>query len=173
MKISKATQWILTIGILAVLLVGAGVAYSRQKAEQSRISADTARAQQDFIKYTEQKRDLETRHSQIESYLVSVQDEFRQYTESIEIEETIFEAADDADVTIASLTCPLPKDEEVNGINYKAFSFTNIKAEGEVVDLLRFSRKVSERFAAATIERETISVGGTSTLNLSIKVYFL
>jgi len=179
MKISKTTQWILTIGIFAVLLVAAGVVYGRQMGEQNQLSLDIAQAQRDFPKYSEQKKDLEMRLSQAESRLVSVQNESRQYTESIEINEALFEAADEANVTITRLSSSPPADEEVNGFTYRVFSLS-ITAEGEVVDLIRFSMKLSERFSAATIESVKIDVPeageeGTSegkpTITLQVKVY--
>lgn len=180
MKISKTTRWILTIGIFVILLVSAGVIYSRQEAEQNQLSLDIAQAQQDFPKYSEEKKDLEMRLSQANSRLVSVQNEFRQYTESIEINEALFEAADEANVTITRLSSSPPADEELNGFTYRVFSLS-ITAEGEVLpELLIFNRQLSQRFSAATIESVKINVPeageeGTSegkpTITLQVKVY--
>ncbi|MDH5364062.1 MAG: hypothetical protein OEW82_02690 [Dehalococcoidia bacterium] len=171
MKISKPARWILTIGILAILLVGLGVNYARQIAEQSRLSADIAQAQQDFIKYAGQKEDLEARLSEANSRIASVQNEFRQYTESIEINETLLQAADDANVTITRLSSSLPEKEELNSIAYQVFSLS-ITAEGEVVDLLRFMRKLSDRFPSSSTNSVGITVSeGKSSLSLGIKIY--
>jgi hypothetical protein len=49
MKISKASQWILLVGIFAILLVTAAVAYGRQKEMQSELNADIAQAQQNLV----------------------------------------------------------------------------------------------------------------------------
>jgi len=174
MKISKPARWILTIGILAILLVGLGVNYARQIAEQSRLSADIAQAQQDFIKYAGQKEDLEARLSEANSRIASVQNEFRQYTESIEINETLLQAAEDADVTITRLSSSLPEKEELNSIAYQVFSLS-ITAEGEVgdpVDLLRFMQKLSDRFPSSSISSVGITVSeGKSSLSLGMKIY--
>ena len=171
MKISKPVRWILTIGILAILLVGLGVNYARQIAEQSRLSADIAQAQQDFIKYAGQKEDLEARLSEANSRIASVQNEFRQYTESIEINETLFGAAEDANVTITRLSSSLPEKEELNSIAYQVFSLS-ITAEGEVVDLLRFMQKLSDRFPSSSTNSVGITVSeGKSSLSLGIKIY--
>ena len=187
MKISKTIQWILTIGILAILLVSLGVMYSRQKAEQSELMTNIAQAQQDFIKHTTQKKDLEARRSEANSRVTSVQDEFRKPTQSIEINRTLFEAAEDAGVTITSLSSSLPAEEksggekeDLKGITFQVFSLS-IAAEGEVVPaLLNFSMKLSERFPAATIESVSITIPeveeeGESeekpTINLGLKIY--
>jgi hypothetical protein len=175
MKIGKATRWILVIGIFAILLITAGVAYSRQQTEQTRLSISIAQTQQALAKsagkYTAQKKDLEARLSQAKSQIAAVKQEFRKPTESIEIDQALFGIADDANVTITSLTTSIPKDEELNGITYKVFSSVSITAEGEVVALLTFSKKVSNEFPAATIESASIKVGGTNTLSLRLKIY--
>ena len=173
MKLSKPTQWILLIGIFAILVIAAGVAWGHQMTEQSQLSSDIAQAQQDFTKYTAQKKDLETKLSRAQSDLASVQNEFRQYTESVEINEALFEAADDASVTITRLSSSIPADEQLNGITYSAFSLS-IAAKGEFVELLNFTDKVSEIFSASTIGPVSISVsggGGNATIGLQVKVY--
>lgn len=171
MKISKTARWILTIGILAILLVGLGVNYARQIVEQSRLSADIAQAQQDFIKYTGQKKDLEARLSEANSRIASVQNQFRQYTESIEINETLFQAAEDANVTINKLACALPEKEELNSIAYQVFTLS-ITAEGEVVALLNFVEKLSDRFPSSSINSIKITVSEEKgSLSLSMKIY--
>jgi len=182
MKISKATRWILTIGILVILLVGLGVNYARQKSEQSQLNANIAQAQQDFIKYTRehsaqeytaQKEDLEARINQANSRIAGAQSELRQYTESIEINKTLFEAADEANVTIITLTSSPPEENELNGITYQTFTLS-INAEGEVVALLNFLDKVSQRFYSSqinSVEIDVAEVQGESTIVLELKVY--
>ena len=176
MKLSKTTQWIITIGILAILLVGAGVVYGRQKLGQGQLMAMVAKAQQDFATYTEKKKEMEARLSQANYRIASVQSEFRQYTESIEINEALFEAADDAGVTITTLGSPMPENEELKGITYRAFS-VSITAEGDVVPaLLNFSDKLSQTFSAANIESVGINVPKTeeeskATISLRLRIY--
>lgn len=185
MKISKTARWILTIGILAILLGGLGVNYARQMAEQSRLTTDTAQAHQDFIKYTAQytaqKEDLEPRLNKANSSIAALQDEFESPTKSIEINTTLFEAAEDANVTITKLTSAIPVEEELNGITYHVFTLS-IAAEGEVVALLNFSNKISERFSTAAIESVKITVPEVEveeegeieekpTINLRLKIY--
>jgi len=184
-RLGKTTRWVLTIGILAILLISAGVVYSRQKAEQSELSASIAQAQWELIKYelppADGKEQLERRLAEADSSITGLQNEFRQYTESIEINEALFEAAADANVTITELTSSLPEEEELNGAIYQVFSI-EVTAEGEVVALLNFSDKVSQRFSTSDIQAVGIEVPQEeeegeekepekASMTLSLKVY--
>ena len=195
MKISKATRWILVIGIFAILLVTAGVYYGRQKVEHIGLRAAIAQTTQDYIKYTAEKKDLETRKRDVSYRINSSQDEFRKYTESIEIDERIVEAARDADVKITMLRTSLPEDELVineetsdgkkkdsDGITLQVFTITTASARGEVVNLIRFSQKVSDSFSAAIIESIRVEVTeefyeGESDeepeITLRLKIYYV
>jgi len=166
MKISKTARWILTIGILVILLGGLGLNYARQKTEQGELNASIAQAQQDFIKYTRehpeqqytaQKEDLQTRLNQANSRIAALQGEFESPTESIEINDALFEAADEANVTITKLTSSSPKEEDIKGITYHAFTLS-ITAKGEVVALLNLVDKVSQRFSTSEISSVKIDV---------------
>ncbi len=194
MKISKATRWILTIGIVAILLVGLGVIYSRHKVEQSELAANIAQARQDFTKYTTQKKDLEASLSKAKSRIATAEGKFHKSIESIEITTVLFEAADDANVTITELTSSLPEEEVIRteevkgsskeeGVTFRVFSI-KVTAEGEVVALLNFSRKVSENFDDYSIESVEIEVPqveeegegggeepGKPSITLSFKIY--
>lgn len=196
----------LTIGILAILLIGLGVNYGRQMTEQSRLRADIAQGQLDFdearqgftedtARYTARKEDLETRLNQANSTITSIQSELRQCTESIEISEALFQAARDANVTIIELRSSLPQEEKQSLseeekpagpeeaptiITYRVVSI-DVTAEGEVVALLNFSRKLSETFSTATIESVQIDVAKRkgeeeeteqkSTMHLRLRIY--
>ncbi len=185
MKIGRPARWILTIGILAILLGGLSVNYGRQIAEQRRLNADTVQAQLDFRKYDKyaaayaaEREELETRLSQANSRITSPQSKFRQYTESIEIDEALFQAAEEANVTITRLSSSLPEDEELNGITYRIFTLS-IAAEGELVALLNFGNKVSAGVSTATIESVKINVpeveegesAEKASITLGLKIY--
>ena len=174
MKLSKTAQWILAIGILAVLLVTAGVMYGRQMAERSDLNSDIARANQDFITFTAARADLETRLSQAESQLSNRQSEFHKSTQSIEITEGLFETAEEAYVTLTDITCSVPKGQTVNGILCQVFSLS-LTVEGDnMAQLLNFTTKLAKRFPDATIESPMISISEErSTLDLQLKVYAL
>jgi len=174
MKLSKTAQWILAIGILAVLLVSAGVVYARQAVERSQLNSDVARANQDFVRYTAAKGDLQTRLSQAESQLSSLQSEFHESTQSIEIDEGLFETADDANVSLTDISCSVPSRQTVNGIACQVFSLS-LTVEGDnMAQLLGFTTKLGDRFPDATIESPRISISEErSTLNLKLTVYVL
>jgi hypothetical protein len=174
LKISKATQWILTIGIFAILLISASVAYGRQQAEQSELGSAIAQANQDLIKYSAQKKDLETKRREANSRIASAQTEFRQYTKSIEVNEALFEVAEDAGVTITRLVFSVPAEENLSGIAYRVFS-PIVTAEGEVLpQLLLFSKKISESFSTVVIESVEIEGGDGEKkpqIVLELKIY--
>ena len=174
MKLSKTAQWILVIGILAVLLVSAGVFYAREMAERSQLHSNIAQANQDFIQFTDQRRGLQTRLSQAQSRLSSLQSEFYESTESIEIDEGLFETADEAHVTLADISCSVPKRQKVNGVDYQVFSLS-LTVEGDnLAQLLNFTTKLGKRFPDATMESPTISISAEkSTLNFQFRVYAL
>ena len=186
-RISRTTRWLLTVGILAILLITAYVMYDRQQKEQDQLKDNIAQAQLQLAAYKPQdptqKEELEARLEKANSRLpgiAALQDEFRDYTESIEINETLFEAAEDANVTITGITCSLPGGEEVRGFTFRVFSLS-VTAEGEVPpQLINFSIKVSEAFSTASIgsvgmsihrPAEDGSITGKSTMDLNLMVY--
>lgn len=171
-KISKATRWILTVGILAILLIGVGVVYGHQMAEHRQLKSDIAKSQQELTLYTKEKGSLETRLNQARSQLSSYQANFHEPTESVEINEALFDTADGTNVQITSLSSSAPASEKVNGVNYKVFSLS-LTVEGDnLPELLVFTNKLSEVFPDSSISSVSISVSGvTSTMSLSMKVY--
>ena len=181
MKIGRTARWILTIGILAILLGGLGVNYARQMAEQNELNANIDQARQVVAQYKDtyaaEREELETRLNQANSRITSPQSKFRQYTESTEINQALFQAAEEANVNITKLTSSLPEDEELNGITYRIFTLS-IAAEGELVALLNFGNKVSAGFSAATIESVKINVPEVEeeseekpSITLGLKIY--
>ena len=174
MKLSKTAQWILIIGVLAVLLVTAGVMYGRQTAARSQLNSDIAQANQDFFTYTAARANLETSRVQAQSQLFTLESEFYESTQSIEIEEALFDVADDANVSITSIGCSMPGGQTVNGITFQVFSLS-LTVEGDnMPELLNFTTKLGKRFPDATIESPSISISEEeSTLNFGFRVYTL
>jgi TolA-binding protein len=174
MKLSKTAQWILAIGILAVLLVTAAVVYARQTVERSQLDSDIAQANQDFVKYTAVKGELQTRLSQAESRLSSLQSEFYESTQSIEIDEGLFETAEDANVRLTDISCSVPSRQTVNGIACQTFSLSLTVEGANMAELLNFTTKLGNRFPDATIESPRISISEeVSTLTFGLTVYAL
>jgi len=174
LKIGKTTRWILLIGIFAILLISASVAYGRQQTEQNQLTSSIAQANQDFTKYSAQKKDLENKRREANSRIATAQSQFHQYTEAIEIDEALFEIADDAGVTINALILSLPVKEEMGGVNYRVFSPV-VTAEGEVLpELLIFSKKISESFSTVSVESVKIEIGEgdeKSRIIINLKIY--
>ncbi len=178
LKLSKTTRWILTIGILAILLASLGIIYARQTTELRELNTSVAQAHQDFIKYTTQRKELEegleTKLGQTKSSIASLQDEFGQYTESIEINKALFETADEVNVTITELSSSPPKEEKLNGITYQVFTL-RLAVEGKVVplpDFIRFIMKLSDKFPSSDINSVKVTASDEEgSLDLSMKIY--
>ena len=165
LQVSRSTRWFLTIGILAILLITAGVVYGRQKAEQGELNSSITQAQQQLLLYKApdpaEKKELEARLEKAESRvpgITTIQNRFREYTESIEINEALFQAAKDTNVTITSIVTSEPASEELAGFTFRVFALS-ITAESEVLPaLINFSIKVSQEFAAADVESVTVTI---------------
>ena len=173
MKISKTVRWILTVGILAILLVGVGVVYGHQAAEHSKLNSDVARANQNLATFTRERSELEARLVQAKSELSTDQAKFHNPTESIEINQALFEVARDACVELTSLSSSTPKSEKLNGVNYQAFSLSLTVEGSNLAALLNFMSKLSEEFPNSNIGSVSIGItsGGEASLSLSINVY--
>jgi len=175
LKISKTIRWVLTIGILGILLAALGIMYAGKVAEQGELNASIARAQQDFDRYSTQKKELETRLNQAKSSIATLQSQFESPTASIEINKTLFEIAAEVNVTITNLDSSLPEEEELSGTTCQVFTIS-LKAEGEVVALLNFICKLSDKFPSSDISSVVIEMlEKTATENpsitLSLKIY--
>jgi len=157
LKISKTTRWILTIGILAILLASLAVVYVRQTKELRDLNSGITQAQQNFDTYTAQQKDLEAKLNQVESSVPALPGEFKSSLESIEISDALFEVADEAMVTITKLSASLPDNEELNGITYQVV-YIELTAEGKMVSTLNFAQKLGDRFPSSEIEQVEIKV---------------
>jgi hypothetical protein len=176
-KLSKTTRWVLTIGILAMLLITAGVVYSRQKAEESELSGSIARTRLELIKYEPtpavDKEELERRLAEASSSIAGLEAEFRRYTESIEISEELVAAAGKSGVSITRLGSSGRTGELVNGIPCRVFTLT-VAAQADLLpSLINFSTEISRVFPAATIESVAVHVGqdNKATMDLGLKIY--
>jgi len=176
MKLSKTAQWILSLGILVALLVGMVSVYGGQRAEQRDLQSELTQLNDDFVKYTTQKGELQGRLNKAQSDLSKLDEKFQLPTESVEITEAIFEAADDSNADIIKISSSLPKKGKATGegtVAYDSFGIT-IEAEGTVVELLKLCEKLSEAFTNGVINNVVISVGeeaGEAKITLSLTVY--
>ena len=171
MKIGKSTRWVLAVGILVVLLAYLGVNYYRQRTDQAKLITSMAQAQQDYIKYTTQytefeaqKGELERQLSEANSRIASLHGEFESHIKAIEINETLFDTASEAGVTITGLTTSFPEEVEITPPESEQPIITcqvyhiNITANGEFVSLINFVDKLSYTFSISNINLVDISV---------------
>ncbi|MEA3254171.1 MAG: hypothetical protein U9Q17_04395, partial [Chloroflexota bacterium] len=130
-------------------------------------------AQQEFITYTKlytskepELGALEERLKQANSSIATLLTEFDTPDKSIEISTALFQAAEDANVTITNLSSSLPQDEtypeeeELNGITYQVFTIS-VTAESparEIVSLINFSNNVSRSFPTCDVQSVGITV---------------
>lgn len=172
MKLGKTAQWILTLGILVALIVGVVTVYGKQRATQGDLNSELTQLNQDFVKYTAQKGELQGRLSKANSDLSKLKEKFQLPTESVEITGAIFEAADDSNVDIVKIGSSLPAKGGEAGV-YDVFSLS-IGAKGGVVALLKFCGKLSETFPDSVIKTVTIDVpeeGEEATISVALTVY--
>lgn len=176
MKLSKTAQWILSLGILVALLVGMMSVYGSQRAEQGDLQSELTQLNENFVKYTTQKGELQGRLNKAQSDLSKLDEKFQLPTESVEITEAIFEAADDSNADIVKISSSLPKKGKATGegtVAYDSFGIT-IEAEGTVVELLKLCEKLSEVFTNGVMNNVMIDVGeeaGEAKITLSLTVY--
>ncbi len=171
MKIGKSTRWVLAVGILVVLLAYLGVNYYRQRTEQAKLLTSMAQAQQEYIKYTTQyiefeaqKGELERQLSEANSRIASLHGEFESHIKAIEINETLFDTASKAGVTITGLTTWFPVEEGITPPRGEQPIITcqvyhiNITANGDFVRLINFVDRLSYTFSISNINLVDISV---------------
>ena len=172
MKISSTARWLLVIGIFAILLIALGVNWVRQQAQQAALDVLLANAKQEYLQNSAEKKELDARLGQTSSHLRSVQDEFRRYTESIEMNEALFRAAEQSGVTILEITASVPGQQSVAGQEgdgkkeadtsgaFQTFPIT-VTAQAparEMVSLINFAKKVTEEFPGVYVELVDIAV---------------
>jgi hypothetical protein len=171
MKLGKTAQWILTLGILVALLIGVVTVYGKQRATQGDLNSELTQLNQNFVKYTAQKGELQGRLSTAQSDLSNLKKDFRQFTQSVEITRAIFKAADDSNVDIVRIGSSSPAKGGETGV-YDVFSLS-IDAKGVPVSLLEFCGKLSEAFPDSVINNVGINVGEgeAATITVALTVY--
>jgi hypothetical protein len=96
------------------------------------------------------------------------------YTQSIEIGDELFQAADDANVNISSYASSLPHEETIDGVRYQVFSIS-LSVQGQVSDLLDFNIKVSQRFPDCNFRAVSIDMpaveGEDASMSFNLEIY--
>ncbi len=189
-KPGSTARWILTVGIVAVLLVTAFVYNNRLQDEQSELLASIAQSDQtissfrniDLTELQSEVAELERKANSARAQQNALSSRFREYTHSIEIGERMYSAANEADVVITKLSCAGPQMVELDGLAFNTYVYS-IDARSEVPpQLLNFVSKLSDIYESGTIESLSMSlpqpdedgvVSGETMLSLGFKVYYL
>lgn len=174
MKVSEKTKWILTIGVLLVLIIGSGAYYVLQQRENSELENDLSRAQTTFLLNS----NLREQHlsdiddANLDIFRLSL--EYPRYYESIEIQEALFGAAAEAEVTIATVGTSEPRAERVGTVTYQVYSLSTA-VRGTPENLTRFIGVLGYWLPTSSIESLGLSMPaqGEATLSLMLKVYSL
>ena len=175
LKLSKTTQWILTIGILVALLLSAGIVYARQQTRHNELSEDLAQAQADLDRFTPEKENLEGRLSQAQAELSGQEEQFPASTEALEIQQDLLAAADFGQVTITMLSFSTPAVQQTGGQTFQVYS-VGLTVTGEAEALLHFIQMLGYWFPSATIGDVTLTTsdgGGEASMTLPLRIYTL
>jgi hypothetical protein len=175
LKLSKTTQWILTIAILVALLLSAGIVYASQQARHNNLSRDLAQAQQDLDRFTKEKANLQESLSQAQAELLSQRDQFPASTEALEIQQDLLAAADTGQVTIANLSFSGPVARQVGDQTYQVYS-VGLTVTGEAEALFNFIQILGYWFPSAAIGDVSITAsagGGEVSMTLPLSIYTL
>ncbi len=166
-------KWVLTIIVVAALL-GIGFIYNnRLQTEQDDLLASIAHSEltierlratdlsdleAEIAELESRARSAEGRARSAASREASITQRYRGYTHSIEIHETLYRAATEANCTITSLTCSGPTAEESGGITFHRYT-VSVNAEAAVPpSLLSFLLKVSDAYESGVIDYVDMSV---------------
>ena len=186
---SPSARWILTIVITAALLGGGYYYWDKYKDEQAELLPAIAQAQQtidqfrdiDTAQYEREISDLESRLKSAEMRRLVVEQKLREHTHSIEIEEVLYERADESMVTLYEVTCSNPEAREIGGVRFEVYHL-GVNAGSEVPpQLINYVQKLSATFPDATINHldmtfptrgEDGALQGPSGLSLGMTVYY-
>jgi len=189
---SKAFLWILTIGIAAVLIAIGLYLYREDKSQQEQLLAELAIAQQtvDDLRATDTSAleaeiaELEDSSRSARSRVAALERILRDYTHSIEIEESLFEAALSTDVTVVHILARPSEPVEREGIQCEQMPVIVLARSAVPPSLINFSVEVTDTLQSAYIERVKMDIPEPleeededteqiSTIELELSVYFL
>ena len=168
------TKWILTLSILVILLVGIAVYYSGQQDRHDRLSEDLGTAQQTLIINSQQKDLLEFQLDVANAAYADKIAVFPDSSQSMDVQEKLLGAADEAGVEITTLGCPPAVTEAQGNTSYQVF-MVSLGVEGEVDALLRFVAVLGYWVPSADIESVSLSSydDGGGIMSMNLKVYAL
>ncbi len=190
-KPGKAFLWTLTVGVVVVLVGISGYVYRQAKSEQVELLAEISSAQQtiaslrdtDTTALEEQITDLEARDRAAETLIAGLERRLRDYTHTIEIDEALFNAAEETNVTITSIRTAPSEAKEIDGVLYRVLVMS-VGAEAAVPpELINFSIKATEELSCAYLDVVDMTVPeppeegdeseGKAAVELRLTVYYL
>jgi len=173
-KISRTIKWIMTLGILLILLAAAVILYLGQQTKHNQLSSDLSSAQDNLIAKSQEKDQLESRLREVNLALPAREVQFPISDQSMTLQEALFGAADEAGVEITILGCPPAHPETQGTITYQVFLVT-VSAEGEMESLLGLLGHLGYWLPSASIESALVNTPseGNATLSMTLKVYAL
>jgi hypothetical protein len=183
-RLGRTARWILAAGLIGIALLGLWLNYNSEQQEQAELRSKLDEGQQQLIElrsqdvgeYEARKEELKTDLESAEQRAATYRSKFGEHTRSIEIEELLFEAAEEAGVSITKIASSLPKKETIRGIAYDLFALkvTAEAPDSEIVSLITFSDKVCEAFPSDSLGSVRIEVSDDgSALDLELNIYFL
>lgn len=187
---SAPVRWILTIGIVGVLLGVGYYHYDQLKDEQASLLDSISQSEHtiqtfrdlDLQELESQVAELERTADSARARASTLSSRFREYTHSIETGEAFYEAAEKTNVTITELICAGPKTEDIGGMVFGYYTF-DIASESVVPhELLNFLLEVTSVYESASIEWLSMSlpapddqgmITDNSTLSMQLKLHYL
>ncbi|MBN1856848.1 MAG: hypothetical protein JW846_07845 [Dehalococcoidia bacterium] len=157
---SPAVRWILTIGIVVVLLVTGYFYYGRLKEEQANHLTNIAHSNQTIETFRAvnldeleaEIADLSSRAESADRRYGTLRAKYLSYVHSIEIEEALYDAAKTSEVTITSLTCAGPQVAEMGSETFHSY-IVSIDVEAPVPpQILNFIIKFGDEFETGIID---------------------
>ncbi len=157
---SPAVRWILTIGIVAVVLVAGYFYYGRLKEEQATHLSNIAHSNQIVetfraVNLDELEAEISTLASRADSAdhrYMSLRAKYLSYVHSIEIEEALYDAAKTSEVTITHLACAGPQAVEVGSDTFHSY-IMSIDVEAPVPpQILNFIIKFGDEFETGIVD---------------------
>ena len=172
MKLSNKVWIIAGVGIIIVLLVIAFWFYrgqvEQQRDLQDRLDVADARS----ITLATDEEDLQNQLSQARSLLDSSQAQYAQTIHSIEYGEYLFEIAETCDLTLASLTFPMPTGTTQGSVTYRIVSLA-LPVSGTVENIFEFINIINtdDRFASTRLNSVNLKAGGGATISITIYIH--
>ena len=173
-KISRTIKWVMTLGILLILLAASVILYLGQQTKHNQLGSDLSSAQDNLIASSQEKDQLESRLREVNLTLPAWVEQFPISDQSMTLQEALYGAADEAGVEITTLGCPPAKPETQGTITYQVFMVT-VSADGEMESLLGLLGHLGSWLPSASVESASVSIlsEGNATLSMTLKVYAL